>query len=453
MDKVMEKVNKEYLEPWLNTTLQVNFLAWGESGTKYPLLLSGGDPVDLLYAADWMGYTSHVSSGGYTELTPEFLQQYLPYSYDLQTEAAWKQVSIDGKIYAIPSPAAEFNSYDMIVIRQDLLDKYKIEGAIDNWDKLKDALITIAGNEEGVYGIGQRSNNELLWTWWQSHGMWYLDQSAAIMYQTHGNEDLPDWDTDVSYLYTCPEFYEFCVEMNEMAAKGVWDPNVVNDNSSVETLFENGRLACVAWNSTINTIGKNMEEQGTGTYAIYDVTPEQKAQRAKATNNMYTIPNNCKDPARAALVLDCLRGFQEVSLLVVGGIEGEHYVLREDGYRDPGPNAANYGWAAWAWALNRADLPKLYDEDPRQQIYMETLEGKEYSPLASGFTFNPAPVETEIAVINDVIGTYGSSLTLGMYGADLDAKYQEFVEKLNQAGLEKVMEEAKRQWDEYCAGL
>ena len=31
MDKVMEIVNKQYMEPWINTTLEVKFLSWGET--------------------------------------------------------------------------------------------------------------------------------------------------------------------------------------------------------------------------------------------------------------------------------------------------------------------------------------------------------------------------------------------------------------------------------------
>ncbi|MDE6924037.1 MAG: hypothetical protein K2P59_02080, partial [Acetatifactor sp.] len=34
MDKVMQVVNEQYLEPWLNTTLEVKFLSWGEMGDK-----------------------------------------------------------------------------------------------------------------------------------------------------------------------------------------------------------------------------------------------------------------------------------------------------------------------------------------------------------------------------------------------------------------------------------
>ena len=451
MDKVLEKANKEYFEPWLNATLELNFLGWGDSSTKYSLLLSGGDPVDIIYTADWVGYTSQAINGGFKDLSPEFLQTYLPYSYADQTATSWKQVSIDNVIYAIPASGPEFNAYSMVLFRQDLLEKYNLD-AINSWDTLKNALITVSQNEEGMYGIGQRQHDELLWPWWQTHNVWYLDESCSIIYHTDHEGDLPDFDTDIEYMYTSPLFYEYLVEMNEMASKNVWDPNVINETTLPTDLFESGRLACQVWNNTISGSGKNMEDAGIGTYMIYDVSPECKVQRAKATNNMFSISPKSEDPERATLVLDCMRAFKEVNFLLEGGIEGEHYILTEDGFRQDGPAAANYPWSSWAWGINRPDTLKVYTDDSRQLIYFNTCERKEYAPTVAGFSFNPGPVETELAVINEVIGTYEDNLMLGMYGDDLEAKYQEFVSKLKDAGLDRVMEEVKRQYEAFCEG-
>lgn len=136
MDAVLEKLNTEYLEPWLNVTLRIEFLPWGVASERYPLVLSGGDPVDLIYSAAWMNYASEVGNGAFMELTPEFLQKYLVYSYADQPETSWDQASIDGKIYGVPKSYAEFNVYNMALFRQDLLDKYKI-GAIDSGATMK----------------------------------------------------------------------------------------------------------------------------------------------------------------------------------------------------------------------------------------------------------------------------------------------------------------------------
>ena len=57
-----------------------------------------------------------------------------------------------------------------------------------------------------------------------------------------------------------------------------------------------------------------------------------------------------------------------------------------------------------------------------------------------------------MAVINSVVSEYSASLTLGMYGNDMDKMYQEFVDRLQDAGLDKVMEECRLQFEAYCEG-
>ena len=157
MDMVLEKLNGEYLEPWLNTTLDMKFLSWSDVQTKYSLLLAGGEKVDLMYTSSWCNYNSEAGKGAFKELTPEFLQTYLPYSYEIQAPESWDQVMISGKIFAIPKNYAVFNNYNMIAVRKDLMEKHGI-GEINSWDTMKEALITLAEKEtqNGIYANGQR---------------------------------------------------------------------------------------------------------------------------------------------------------------------------------------------------------------------------------------------------------------------------------------------------------
>ena len=55
-----------------------------------------------------------------------------------------------------------------------------------------------------------------------------------------------------------------------------------------------------------------------------------------------------------------------------------------------------------------------------------------------------------MAVINSIVEEYAQSFNLGIFGDETKAKYDEFVEKLNNAGLDKVMEECKNQYMTFC---
>lgn len=452
MDMVLEKLNGEYLEPWLNTTLDMKFLSWSDVQTKYSLLLAGGEKVDLMYTSSWCNYNSEAGKGAFKELTPEFLQTYLPYSYEIQAPESWDQVMISGKIFAIPKNYAVFNNYNMIAVRKDLMEKHGI-GEINSWDTMKEALYTLAEKEtqNGIYANGQRGNAEFAdHVWWQNIEAEPLASGFDFMYFTHGEEKLPDWDKDVFYKYTAPECLELYLEMAEMAKKNVWSPNKINDTSDAQTNFESGKTASFIWNSTIVSAGDNLEKAGIGTYEIFDVTPNTKAQRGSYADDTIAIPNASKIPERAALVLDCLKGFPEVNNLVVGGIEGVHYEMTDDGKRKLGESADKYGWGCWAWGITGKDSPQLYSEDPRSSMMDEMCTAKEYTPVASGFTFDKKNVEAELAVIGSIVQEYGASFNIGLFGDETEAKYQEFVGKLEEAGLSKVMEECRVQYEAFC---
>ena len=137
MDKVLEEANNKYLIPNLNTTLEIKFLNWSDYQTKYSLVLAGGEDVDLIYTASWCYYNEEAAKGAFKELDMDFVQKYLPYTYEQQPEVSWEQAKIGDKLYAVPKGNASFSNYDFIVARKDLIDKYDLTEPED-WETFKD---------------------------------------------------------------------------------------------------------------------------------------------------------------------------------------------------------------------------------------------------------------------------------------------------------------------------
>lgn len=73
-----------------------------------------------------------------------------------------------------------------------------------------------------------------------------------------------------------------------------------------------------------------------------------------------------------------------------------------------------------------------------------------FSPTM-GFRFDNSAVTTELDQINAVIAEYFDTLRLGAKGADWEGYYNEFVEKMNAAGVEKVQNEIQTQFDAFLA--
>lgn len=88
MGKVLEEVNQKYLLPNLNSTLDIKFLNWSDYQTKYSLVLAGGENVDLIYTASWCYYNEEAAKGAFKEMDMDFIQKYLPYTYEQQPEVS-----------------------------------------------------------------------------------------------------------------------------------------------------------------------------------------------------------------------------------------------------------------------------------------------------------------------------------------------------------------------------
>lgn len=450
MDAVLAKANEEYFEPDLNTTLDIEFLNWSDYQTKYSLLLAGGEQVDLIYTASWCYYNEEVTSGAFKELDQEFLQTYMPVSYEQQPQESWDEIAISGKIYAVPKSKATFTAYNIVAVRQDLIDAYGLT-VPDSWDDYKTYLseLTELKGETGVTPLATNANREqLLTVYGQSRGVQGVTEGYDWEYFANNSEAAPAAE-DIFYLYVSDFYKDYCMEMAEMAKAGIWSTDAINDTSDAQAYFENGTSGSFIWNTSVFQAGANLEESGLGTYAVYDITPDVKRNRGSYSVDATAITSKSADPERAALVLDYMKGDVDLNRLLLGGIEGTHYELDDEGYRVTLDAAENYAWNNWAWAINRQDEPDEAGLDERQVAISEQLDSMEYVPAQTGFTFDPSPVQSQYTVVQSIVDEYKMSFSLGIYGDDTENVFEQFKQQLIDAGVEDVTAEFLNQYNAY----
>jgi putative aldouronate transport system substrate-binding protein len=450
MQKIADQANADYFEPNLNTTVDIKFLNWSDYTTKYLLLLSGGEPVDLIYTAAWCYYNEEAAKGAFVELTDEFLKQNMPYTQEQQPKESWNQISIDGKIYAVPKAKAAFTAYNITAVRQDLIDKYKltVPDSFDNYQKYLEELAGLKG-ETGVVPLNTNANREqLLTTFLQTKGIQNVAEGYDWMYYNNGKEDAPD-PADIFYFYGSDLNLEYCKKMSEFASKGFWSADAINDTTDSQAYFENGTSGSFIWNTSVFQAGKNLESANIGTYAVYDLTPDALRCSASYATDAIAITSKSKDQQRAALALDYMKSDVNLNRLLLGGVEGTHYQLSEEGTRIKLDGWKNYSWNNWAWALNREDEPDEKGLDEREIAITKILEDHEYHPEVAGFTFDPKNVETEYTVVKSIIDEYKQSFALGIYGDNTEKEFANFQKKLSGAGVDKVTDELKKQYEAY----
>jgi putative aldouronate transport system substrate-binding protein len=134
------------------------------------------------------------------------------------------------------------------------------------------------------------------------------------------------------------------------------------------------------------------------------------------------------------------------------GIEGKHFVLK-DGMRafPEGVTAATSTYnpdVAWAYG-NSFNAYLAVGSDP--EVLKKQLEYDQaaFPEPAFGFMFDETPVTTELTQINSVIAEYCTPMETG--SVDYEVYYPQFIQKLKEAGLEKVVAEKQKQLDAFLA--
>ena len=101
----IEELVNDYLKPF-NTRLSTQFMSWSDYQTMYPLVLTSGDQVDLIFTAPWCYMYTEAAKGSFYTLTEDFVKDYMPLSAQYQAPISWDETTLSGNTIAVPSNVA-----------------------------------------------------------------------------------------------------------------------------------------------------------------------------------------------------------------------------------------------------------------------------------------------------------------------------------------------------------
>ena len=451
-DRVVDAIN-EILQPQVNTSIKLNFIDWGDIATKYSLILAGGEDVDLVFTAPWNYYYQETAKGAFMEITDEFLSKAMPLTKESQVPESWDSVKVNGKIYGVPKNVMT-PEHKFVAIREDLRLKHTLPEPKD-WTSYENYLVGIAEKEtptSGIFGIAAAGGNaELVRIWMQQYGMFDGANSQVGPFAYLYNDGKIPAKEDFFVYWDSPYMRDFAKRMKYLAENGAWSQDALSGTVSDDDSFANGLGASIAWNGSVYRYGERAEENVSGAVAAYyDLTPNSIVHAENYNNGIMAIAAASKDQERTGMVLDLLKNYSPLYRLYVGGFEGEHYVVTEDGLRDKGPKADDYGWDTCGWGIRRNDLLQVANEDPRETALNATFTSRMVVPPTNGFSFDQVPVKNEMAAVQAVIDEYRPMLELGVVD-DVDASIDEMLDRMYQSGLEDVKAEFFRQYDAWLA--
>lgn len=436
---VYEEFNR-ILQEKNNTTIDFKPIGWGDYDQKMQVIIASGEEFDLAFTANWINnYHQNVGKDAFLPLD-DLLDEYAPQLKASVPQNLWDAAKVKGEIYGLINYQLSTMTASM-AFPTSLVEKYGLD--VDSVERLEDIepyLEAVKNGEPGVVPLGVANLPETV--------LGYVN--AYLGFEELGGRAVPgvllnnDPNLQVVNQFATEEFREWVELMRDWNLKGYFP----NDAIAITDLSPNFNGGSVGAGFEGN-YGPDSEISTANRYG-YPVSIAPISKPLLITSGiiatMQAISATSENPERAMMFMELLNTDKELYNLLCYGIEGVHYEKLEGDYIRPiadsgyAPNT-NWEFASVFNAYKLEGLPENVWEETRE-LNMSAVA----SPLI-GFAFDPTAVQSEIAQCTSVRQEFLPALELGY--ADPDELLPEFLEKLEIAGAQKIIDEMQSQIDEW----
>lgn len=434
--QVLDAVNEKLKADGLNFQIDVKYL--DDYWNKLALDIAGGAEYDLAWAHN-STLSDLVAKKVYQPIT-EALDSVGTELKEKTPDYVLSGGTVNGEVYAIPRIVPTTGYTNTFDVRKDLMDKYGIE-KITTLEEMEQYLQAIYENEEGMIPYAGSNILPLMPVMGNYH--YLLGDGAYALYV-----DPEDPELTVKNFWASDEFVQMCDKKREWEEKG-WLSNDWSAIESPDNGFDYGKVGAVDSNvmrvsERVDSMANNVPEAEP--YTVY-LEPE-KRWIFNAGDNMLAVPSTSKHPEEAVQFIQWIKCNQENYDLWSYGVEGVNYNKNGEAVDVSGIDAENvYSPNIWMWNdLDVARFSSNFPEDAIERLQSWDSES-EASPLL-GFTIDQTNIKSEVSQITAIMTEYSQNLAKGQVNIhDVQA---EILEKMEAAGIDKVIEEVQKQVDAYA---
>lgn len=434
-EEVMAAFNEKALAD-INMTLDLRFISDGDYNTKMQMAMAGGDDWDLCFTAHWSNnYAAAAGKGAYLELTPEMLQEYAPDVMATIPEFMWDGLKISGKLYGLlnyqvmyTEPGFMFNSEAVEGSGLDL-------STITDYDSLLEAFKLLAETYPDKFatrGFGPSTPYAMFRD---------AEMSMVMAYPWLGfNPDTqkiePNYFFDDAITI---EFFEIAQACRELGLQPADAATLKDEN----TLINGGQML-----SRYNAMKPGTEADLKAARGIdFDVISmgPRTVTTTQVQSTITAVNVNSQHPEKASQMYNYVFSNAEAANILFWGLEGQDYEL-VDGRVQQLPDC----WVASQWQLGN-QFNAMLTVNNEEGVWEETMENNAAAQpdVLFGFIPNRDPIETELATCEAIWTEYKDILYYGL--KDYTEVVPEMMEKMQLAGLDKVVAELQTQVDAFLA--
>ncbi|MCM1191711.1 MAG: ABC transporter substrate-binding protein [Butyrivibrio sp.] len=439
-EMVEEKLN-EYLVS-INAGVKMDMVQIEMAGMSETLTLMLSDKNQPLDVWCWRFYSNLdgcvkneqcIPLDGYKELYPDLWEMY--------PDKVMQTQQIGGVQYAIPS-VDSYGTYETYMFREDLAKELGIadrDGEKITLEEMtqimKDAKAAhpeyaymINTNDEPVIGIDSLGNPNWL---------------GVLMNRGVGQ-------TEIVNLYETQEWKDYCYLMKEWNDAGLQMDDPLNNSMTIEQ-YNNGVAAgCYVGGYSADYIKALLA------YSPYMSVQYRLTDLVGTSASVlggWMVSSVCKNPDAAMKALYLLTTDEKVARFFILGIEGVHYTVDENGcaWYAEGVDPNNLTWnmtCPWFYPNQCLSHPL---ETTMSTYYTDMLDAPNHAEFSSamGFIFDSTAVYDQMAACATVVAQYRDALLYGL--VDVDTYLEKFNQELKDAGIDDVIAEEQRQFEEFLA--
>ena len=448
--EVLEKIN-EIVEPELGLKLEIEYIDTASFAEKSKMKMASGEDFDIIWAGYLNDYQTAVSLEGLMDITDmldniEMKDGTKAKMSDVVEDYFLSAAKVDGKIYGIPNMQVVSNpltykvrksivddcGLDLEALEKKAREVKDIETSKSYMDMLTDEMAKVKAKRSDIYVTNPSTNPAFKNVYEEIIG------GVGIRKDGSSSEVVNIKDTD-EFKYGVDktrEWFEKGYIRNDIASKGnaLTSTDEENQHAFVQTTWKPGQ--------------EQSDAKDAGEEVVYSRIENPYVARTNPIATMLAVGQNSKHPEEAVKLIYMLNSNKELYNLVVWGVEGTDYTKNSDGtvtkiensgYDEAYDNGWRFGNQFNSFVLD-GQQPTVWEETK------EMNDNAIKSP-AMGFVPNTESITTEIANITNVNSEYKAKMEFGT--APREEYWDEYMQKLKTAGIDKVRDEIQKQYDEF----
>lgn len=434
-DMVYEEINA-YIEPIIGAHVKNIPFVGSEYDEKMRLILASKEEFDICFTSSSSNYEVNASNGAYLDIEDIFNE----YGKEMKAQLpdyALTAARVNGVLYALPV-YKDYSTENVLYYRKDIAEKYNLPmDSVKTLEDLEPILKTVKENEPSIYTLLFLPSLSLM-------EMLPFEKVAGGII---GSIDLHGDPTKIINPFETETVMNHLKTMHKFYQEGFFRPEVA-------TLTTNDDVAGSEFMNTQQELPYLVDQRNkTSNYEMGVLHLQEKPLMTTSgvRGSMFAFSKLSKNPQKAMEFVNLLNTDKYLRNLVAYGIEGKHYIaVGEDYYKlpDGAKTKDDTGYSTYVYTNGNKYLTRMIEGTPEDiyDKYIEFDETAEKSP-ALGFAFDPTTVKSEYTAVSNAYNEYMPALLTGT--ADPEEVLPRALAKLKEAGLDKLLEEMQKQYDEW----